>query len=217
MQKIDEWYALYAPHMKQILWDYQIKGSHAHKYFSSLVPLNEMLKRGQAELWNPYTRTYEILTWQPYEIPNWRHEPLRYEVGDRYVIWLVQPVFQSKDPVWKWRVSVWDKRDPSGLHYEVELTESQIDRVLEKPSEAGVYLERRSSSGGATMGISPHCEMVIKEPMTRELAYDFRGIRGRVMCYAWQIMQEKRVPFRDAIRQAWAKVKEEAAAIGTYI
>ena len=163
MERIDQWYALYAPHMKQILWDYQVKGSHAHKYFPSLVPLNDMLKKGQAELWNPYTKTSEILTWQPYQIPNWRHEPLRHEIGDRYAVWLVQPFFESKDPVWKWRVSVWDKRDPSGLHYEVELTETQIDRVLEKPGEAEVYLETKHSdhSGSATPAIDHKLERKI--------------------------------------------------------
>lgn len=67
------------------------------------------------------------------------------------------------------------------------------------------------------MAISPQCDTIIKAPMTRELAYDFRGIRARVMCYAWKFMEEKRIPFRDAIRQAWAKVKEEAAAIGAYV
>ena len=39
-------------------------------------------------------------------------------------------------------------------------------------------------------------------------------VRRRALCYAWKIMDEEKVPFRDAVRKGWSKVKEECAKLG---
>lgn len=67
------------------------------------------------------------------------------------------------------------------------------------------------------MTISPHARHVLEQPMTPEVCYDFREIRSRVMYKAWQIMEEDQVPFREAIRRAWAWAKSECAAVGAIV
>lgn len=67
------------------------------------------------------------------------------------------------------------------------------------------------------MPISPHCELLLEEPMTRETYYDFRKIRGIVLCKAWQIMEQKQVPFHTAMREAWNFVRQEAAKAGALV
>jgi len=65
--------------------------------------------------------------------------------------------------------------------------------------------------------ISPKCEMILKEPPTKEECFDFRAIRARVMCRAWEIMEEERVPFREAITKAWKNTKEACAKVKAII
>lgn len=65
--------------------------------------------------------------------------------------------------------------------------------------------------------VSPHCRAVLQEPMTKELAYDFKRIRARVMCRAWQAMETERIPFRVAISRAWEDIRREARQIGASV
>ena len=142
--QVEWWRALYAPHLNQISWDYQIGGGYESKRFPSLCHLNKMLQEGEALLWNPHLKVYGTLTWTPCRISKWRLEVGQYEIGD-YIVWLIQPYFESKDKVWKWRVRVWDrKNDPRGTcWYEIRLTESQFRQILRNPRKASAYLERR--------------------------------------------------------------------------
>ena len=52
--------------------------------------------------------------------------------------------------------------------------------------------------------ISYKCQVRLAEPPS---CWDFRGIRSWVLCRAWQSMEEKRIPFREAIRSAWDEAK----------
>lgn len=68
------------------------------------------------------------------------------------------------------------------------------------------------------MTVSAHCLLVLKEPVTQSLCYDFRQIRARVMCLAWAKMEERRISFRQAINEAWADMKGACAEqAGAYI
>ena len=67
------------------------------------------------------------------------------------------------------------------------------------------------------MTISPHAKYVLEQPMTKDVCYDFREVRSRVMYKAWQIMEEERVPFREAIKRAWDWAKGECAEVGAIV
>lgn len=66
------------------------------------------------------------------------------------------------------------------------------------------------------MPVSEHCELVLKQPATRETCLDFRGIRSRVTCGAWQIMEEEKRPFGEAVKSSWGRRKAECAAVGVF-
>lgn len=58
-------------------------------------------------------------------------------------------------------------------------------------------------------GVSPHCKRVIEEfESDKTKCLDFRAIRAYAMCLAWKIMEERKVPFRFAIREAWRRAKD---------
>jgi hypothetical protein len=65
--------------------------------------------------------------------------------------------------------------------------------------------------------ISLKCELVLKQPLTKDICFDFREVRRRAMCETWKIFEENRIPFREARRLAWEKVKKECANIGAII
>jgi len=69
----------------------------------------------------------------------------------------------------------------------------------------------------ANPGVSEKCEIILKKPLTKDVCYDFRAIRQKVMCRAWQLMEERKLPFRDAVRTAWKEIKEECAKIGAVV
>ena len=66
------------------------------------------------------------------------------------------------------------------------------------------------------MPVSARCETALKEPASHEVCLDFREIRRRVMCDAWNIMEEERRPFREAVRSSWSRRKAECAAVGVF-
>jgi hypothetical protein len=67
------------------------------------------------------------------------------------------------------------------------------------------------------MVISDKCEIVLSQPLTKDVCYDFRTIRQRTMCLAWKIMDEQKIPFRQAIKEAWRTVKEGCAKVSAAV
>lgn len=65
--------------------------------------------------------------------------------------------------------------------------------------------------------ISEKCKIVLSQPLAKDVCYDFKGIRQRVLCRTWQIFQEEKTSFSDAIRKAWREMKEECSKIGATI
>jgi hypothetical protein len=61
------------------------------------------------------------------------------------------------------------------------------------------------------MTISAHCVAILREPYSQDICYDFRKVRARVMCTAWQKMEERHIPFKQAINEAWAEIKGACA------
>lgn len=57
------------------------------------------------------------------------------------------------------------------------------------------------------------CVEALTSPVDRELCHNFRGVRQRVMCRAWQ-MEDEGVLFAEAISRAWDEVIRECRAIG---
>lgn len=67
------------------------------------------------------------------------------------------------------------------------------------------------------MAISEHARYVLGQPMEKSVCYDFREIRSRVMYRAWQIMEEEKVPFKEAVKRAWAWAKSECAKVDAIV
>jgi len=65
--------------------------------------------------------------------------------------------------------------------------------------------------------VSPRCQIVLEKGVTKDVCYDFRRIRAYVMCKAWKIMEEEKVPFRSAIKRAWDEAKRECAEAGALV
>lgn len=64
--------------------------------------------------------------------------------------------------------------------------------------------------------VSEKCKIVLERGLTKEDCLDFRKIRSWVMCNAWKIMEERRTPFRSAIKQSWVEAKEACIKLGAY-
>jgi len=67
--------------------------------------------------------------------------------------------------------------------------------------------------------ISRHCIKKLEdfETNTKNICWDFREIRAVVMCKAWQLMEEKHIPFHIAVSEAWDWAKEKCREAGAYI
>ena len=65
--------------------------------------------------------------------------------------------------------------------------------------------------------MSEKCRLILDKGLTKDVCYDFRGIRRWVMCKAWEIMEKEKVPFRTAIRTAWDEAKKLCLEIGAPI
>lgn len=53
--------------------------------------------------------------------------------------------------------------------------------------------------------VSEKCERVLGSPVK---CWDFRGIRRYAACAAWSAMEERHIPWAEAIRDGWSKVRE---------
>lgn len=54
---------------------------------------------------------------------------------------------------------------------------------------------------------SSHCLSILNEPYSPEMCADFRRMRSRVMCRAWELMDKQRMTFKEAVNAAWKEVK----------
>jgi len=65
--------------------------------------------------------------------------------------------------------------------------------------------------------LSSRCELAVKTPISKEVCYDFRAVRQRVMCAAWSHMEKEKLPFSESVRRAWRETKEECIKAGAVI
>jgi len=65
--------------------------------------------------------------------------------------------------------------------------------------------------------LSLKCELVLKQPLTKDRCFDFRESRRWTMCKAWELMETQKIPFREARKLAWEELKKECAKIGAII
>ena len=70
---------------------------------------------------------------------------------------------------------------------------------------------------GDNPSVSYKCKEVLERPITKDLCYDFRGIRQWVLCNTWKLMEEKRIPFAQAIRESWRQVKDKCIKVGAVV
>jgi hypothetical protein len=67
------------------------------------------------------------------------------------------------------------------------------------------------------MELSEKCAAVLAKPPTKEECYDFRAVRRRAICTAWKILEEEKIPFREAIKRGWAETKAKCREISAVI
>ena len=102
------------------------------------------------------------------------------------------------------------------IAWEVALDEAL--RVCRGREEAFKTLgELLGLSGEEMNDLSHRAEEILERGLTKDICYDFRGIRRWVMVRAWDIMEKEKTSFRDAIRRAWAEAKEKCAELGAYV
>jgi len=67
------------------------------------------------------------------------------------------------------------------------------------------------------MELSEKCRAVLETGLTKDLCYNFRAVRKYVMCSAWAKIEEKKIPFRDAIRESWVDARKKCAEVSAVI
>lgn len=65
--------------------------------------------------------------------------------------------------------------------------------------------------------LSITCKLALEKGLSKDVCYDFRGIRRWVLCKAWRHIEEEKVPFGEAIRRAWREAKEGCLKVGATI
>jgi len=65
--------------------------------------------------------------------------------------------------------------------------------------------------------VSGKCSAILEKAITKDLCFDFRGIRQWVMCRAWELWEKERIRFGDAIGRAWSEIKDKCRGAGAYI
>lgn len=53
------------------------------------------------------------------------------------------------------------------------------------------------------MPISTRCHRVLQEPITPAVCQNFREVRRRVLCDAWNRVAQENLTFREALRRSW--------------
>lgn len=123
---LEQWTALYAPHLNTWSWNYYVKGfsSWWQKVFGTFNELKEFLQKGESVLWVHGVRGDEKVMWTPKTLT----EPkLLKQVGTSRVrgdtlYSLEQPYFNSLDDKWVWRTN-------KGLLKTGELTPGDVDEA----------------------------------------------------------------------------------------
>jgi len=54
-------------------------------------------------------------------------------------------------------------------------------------------------------------------PETKHICADFFAIRSVVAKAAWEYMREEGIPWRDAIKRAWAEAKNRCLGLGVVV
>lgn len=83
-----------------------------------------------------------------------------------------------------------------------------MDQVAEMISQIAAEEEKRITEKATGNPTSPHCELVLGE---RPKCYDFREVRSWVLCKAWDILEEEKLP-RLPVGEAWAEVRKVCRA-----
>jgi hypothetical protein len=65
--------------------------------------------------------------------------------------------------------------------------------------------------------LSLKCELVLKQPLTKDRCFDFSESRRWAMCRSWEIFEKQKIPFSEARKLAWEELKKKCAEIGAYI
>jgi hypothetical protein len=65
--------------------------------------------------------------------------------------------------------------------------------------------------------LSEKGEEILKRGLSKDICYDFREIRRYVLIMTWKKLEERRIPFKTAIREAWAEAKKKCAELGAVI
>jgi hypothetical protein len=56
--------------------------------------------------------------------------------------------------------------------------------------------------------LSEKCTIVLSQPLSKDVCYDFRKIRQWVMCKTWDTMEKEKISFKSAIRKSWSEAKK---------
>jgi hypothetical protein len=65
--------------------------------------------------------------------------------------------------------------------------------------------------------LSEKGEEILKRGLSKDICYDFREIRRWVLINCWRLMEEQKIPFREAVKASWAEAKKRCAELGAYI
>ena len=61
--------------------------------------------------------------------------------------------------------------------------------------------------------LSEKCKRILEDELVKDDCYYPSRRSQHVMCKAWQLMEEKKMPFKDAMKEAWRWFKDECAKI----
>jgi hypothetical protein len=60
------------------------------------------------------------------------------------------------------------------------------------------------------------CVEVLARPLDKELCLDFREVRRRNMCRAWEILEKEKVTFKEAVKRSWDETLEGCRSAGVH-
>lgn len=80
----------------------------------------------------------------------------------------------------------------------------EIAEVREELARISARLEASLSESGNPVSVK--CSNVLSQTPK---CYDFQGSRRFSACRAWQVMEEEKIPWQEAISKAWRELKEK--------
>jgi len=63
------------------------------------------------------------------------------------------------------------------------------------------------------MSISNKCRIVLSKDVEKEICGDPAEIRRWVICMAWKKVYEKKMPFGEAMSEAWKEIKNKCRVV----